>query len=335
MAFAIVRFLPAICAVIFFCTGTANAITLAELPTKEELPKFRDAILNGVMPVEPGQIFLEIRSLERERDSLKLMRESSIVARAQQEFGSSTKQRLESNIETVNRIEKCDAPDAKPLSDSAIRFLSGALSGLDEDLLRRYANDVGVRLDPLAPSGTFPEPSDKRCKAAFEHYRKLVDSSAPAARKQFEQVKRVEAEKLANVEAVSAIYSQRIEDLKKLLDKARAEKVAAQQSDRAQLLANNLWQLSLALGAIALLFIVCIRAFSESIQSEFVGSGQVIQFVTVLILLIIIMALGLAGIIAENTLGTLLGGLAGYVLSQGVGRAAEHRMKREQLAPGG
>ncbi|MFN7940781.1 MAG: hypothetical protein U0X73_04235 [Thermoanaerobaculia bacterium] len=31
--------------------------------------------------------------------------------------------------------------------------------------------------------------------------------------------------------------------------------------------------------------------------------------------------LGLTGNIGENTLGTLLGGVAGYVLSQGVGRA--------------
>ena len=46
-----------------------------------------------------------------------------------------------------------------------------------------------------------------------------------------------------------------------------------------------------------------------------------------MILLSVIMALGLASILKENTLGTLLGGIAGYVLSQGVGRAAAQAVK--------
>jgi membrane protein YqaA with SNARE-associated domain len=54
---------------------------------------------------------------------------------------------------------------------------------------------------------------------------------------------------------------------------------------------------------------------------EWVASGQVIQFTTVMILLSALMALGLTQILTEQTLGTLLGGLAGYVLAQGVGRA--------------
>lgn len=51
---------------------------------------------------------------------------------------------------------------------------------------------------------------------------------------------------------------------------------------------------------------------------------------TVMILLSVIMALGLAGILKENTLGTLLGGIAGYVLAQGVGRAAAREVSRER-----
>ncbi len=46
------------------------------------------------------------------------------------------------------------------------------------------------------------------------------------------------------------------------------------------------------------------------------------------------MALGLASILKENTLGTLLGGIAGYVLSQGVGRAAAQAVK-EGILKGG
>ena len=62
---------------------------------------------------------------------------------------------------------------------------------------------------------------------------------------------------------------------------------------------------------------------------EWVASGQVIQFVTVMILLSVIMALGLAGLILENTLGALLGGIGGYILSQGVGRSVARRTQRQ------
>lgn len=85
---------------------------------------------------------------------------------------------------------------------------------------------------------------------------------------------------------------------------------------------NDLWLIILVIGVLSVGTIVAIRFFSPEIQTEWVSSGQVIQFVTVMILLTVIMALGLAGILKENTLGTLLGGIGGYVLSQGVGRAA-------------
>ena len=48
-----------------------------------------------------------------------------------------------------------------------------------------------------------------------------------------------------------------------------------------------------------------------------------------MVLLIIICVLGISEILKENTLGTLLGGIGGYVLSQGVGRAARHEANRD------
>ena len=84
------------------------------------------------------------------------------------------------------------------------------------------------------------------------------------------------------------------------------------------------------IGVFSIGAILAVKVFSESIQVEWVASGQVIQFVTVMILLSVIMALGLAEILKENTLGTLLGGVAGYVLAQGVGRAAAREVTRER-----
>lgn len=86
-------------------------------------------------------------------------------------------------------------------------------------------------------------------------------------------------------------------------------------------LSMNLYFVIFAIGALSLIAIGLVRLFPEPVMTEWVASGQVIQFVTVMILISAIMALGLAGILTDNTLGTLLGGIGGYVLSQGIGRS--------------
>jgi len=87
------------------------------------------------------------------------------------------------------------------------------------------------------------------------------------------------------------------------------------------------------IGAASVIAMVMVRLFPSAIQMEWVASGQVIQFVTVMILLNAIMALGLSNILHENTLGTLLGGIAGYILAQGVGRAAAREAARRANEP--
>ncbi|MEQ8927065.1 MAG: hypothetical protein RLO81_14695 [Fulvivirga sp.] len=86
-----------------------------------------------------------------------------------------------------------------------------------------------------------------------------------------------------------------------------------------QNLGSNLYIMILIIGLLSVLAIGLVRLFPEKVMLEWVVSGQVIQFVTIMILLSAIMALGLSGLVTENTLGTLLGGIAGYVLSQGIG----------------
>jgi carboxylesterase type B len=82
------------------------------------------------------------------------------------------------------------------------------------------------------------------------------------------------------------------------------------------------------LGAACVAAILGVRLFNPEIQMEWVASGQVIQFVTVMVLLSVTTALSLSRVIQENMLGTLLGGIAGYVLAQGVGRAAARDVAR-------
>jgi hypothetical protein len=72
------------------------------------------------------------------------------------------------------------------------------------------------------------------------------------------------------------------------------------------------------------------KTFSDNreIQMELISSGQLIQFPTVMVLLVVIVVLGLTAVLDDKTLGTLLGGIAGYVLSQGIGRAASREAVR-------
>lgn len=78
-----------------------------------------------------------------------------------------------------------------------------------------------------------------------------------------------------------------------------------------------------------ILMFVSLKVFTADVQLELVASGQVIQFATVMVLLIVICVLGMSKLLTENTLGTLLGGIGGYVLSQGIGRAASRATSRE------
>jgi hypothetical protein len=107
----------------------------------------------------------------------------------------------------------------------------------------------------------------------------------------------------------------------------RRSNVLAEMSEGAAAarVAKNIPVLMLIIFGVGAIVLAGLRLFSDEIQLELVSSGQIVQFVTILILLGIILALGLADRLKEEALGTLLGGLAGYVLSQGVGRQERSR----------
>lgn len=100
-------------------------------------------------------------------------------------------------------------------------------------------------------------------------------------------------------------------------------------NERNDLARNLLWIIGL-IGVLSISVIAAVRFFDQGVQQEWIGSGQVVQFVTVMVLLSTVLVLGLSEVLHENTLGTILGGVGGYVLSQGIGRAAAHNAVREQ-----
>jgi hypothetical protein len=135
--------------------------------------------------------------------------------------------------------------------------------------------------------------------------------------------------------------------LQEFLDKASADSAERAQwatelqaawDERAHTLSENLKPSSkisgqlpylvIILGAFGVGMLGLVKFFGPEIQLELVTSGQIIQFPTVVILLVVLVILGMSDKINDNTLSALLGGIAGYVLSQGVGRASERAAER-------
>jgi hypothetical protein len=102
------------------------------------------------------------------------------------------------------------------------------------------------------------------------------------------------------------------------------EKGLEQGSGTAQTIAGNLGWIIAAFCTFAIVIFLILMKFPDGSRMELIQSGQMIQFATVMVLLIIICVLGMSKFITDSTLGTLLGGISGYVLSQGVGRQERH-----------
>lgn len=169
--------------------------------------------------------------------------------------------------------------------------------------------------------------SDPWVSVTTQDIRKLGD------KEQCEALKRVASDpdlltfidrKQNELEAIKAETGRLLEALQK---RQAALSLHNEVAETKQDIFQYLWIIIGVIGLLSIGTIFVIKLFTPDLQQQWVASGQVIQFVTVMILLSVIMALGLASILKENTLGTLLGGIAGYVLSQGVGRAAAQAVK--------
>jgi hypothetical protein len=96
------------------------------------------------------------------------------------------------------------------------------------------------------------------------------------------------------------------EALQSLNEKRTQLRATASQSNTREELRSSVYLLVLVIGAFGVLSILSIYVFPDNVVMEWVSSGQVIQFVTVTILLSVVLSLGLSGILEQDTLGTLL-----------------------------
>lgn len=154
----------------------------------------------------------------------------------------------------------------------------------------------------------------------FQGIRNQLEATINIASKKLAEEIALINERVPRAKALSEVWSKYRDTLLKSIEEqsAPATKVAD--------------QLGLIIGvfcAFGILMFLAVRIFPSEIQIELIASGQVIQFATVMVILIVICVLGMSKLLTENTLGTLLGGIGGYVLSQGVGRAVSRAAVRD------
>lgn len=194
----------------------------------------------------------------------------------------------------------------------------------------RYANDDTINYDRIYLPGFKAADDAEYCRAA-----KAAVSSPDYVTALQEIIGSVQSgisTFMGQQASVSSEYDKYLDVLKKrrvaIQDKLNSAQSVSQ-------ISGNLPLLLAVLAIACVSTILGIKLFDAELQMEWVASGQVIQFVTVMILLSVILALGLSNILKENTLGTLLGGVAGYVLAQGVGRAAARDVSRSKKTADG
>lgn len=287
-------------------SGAAAAQTISTTPTPAELDavirdlKTRPIVDNPILAIRELD---RLESLENRLRAYENRRESD--AQLVSEFESS-RRALETFSQTVVSTNCATSADAAMIVSDA-PDIAFAISDLPVE-----TGGIDRLLDPL----TRESRTCASIKAALANpqIRPALDAIAKA---------------IAGRRADDASVRQKASEIAQLIASRREDinKRVSAESTRTGL-KNSLWAVILVIGLLSIGAIWVVRTFPPELQIEWVTSGQVIQFVTVMILLSVIMALGLSDILKENTLGTLLGGIAGYVLSQGVGRAAAQAVSR-------
>jgi hypothetical protein len=269
---------------------TAISARIAELtPPDKNIPENAIVLADEIRRIN--------EELEKTRDS---------VDQYEQQIKSATKTK-ELATKTFQEIGplNCDSPPANLSTfwDQLDRIKRAVVDPFDEDATNPWAGFSTREIRKLKPA--------EQC----ERLREIVSNQSFLASLDT-NIKDLEAKKTQTNLLVEAL-------------KQRQAKLAEhnQAAETKQDIFQHLWRIIGVIGLLSIGTIFVIKLFAPQLQEQWVASGQVIQFVTVMILLSVIMALGLASILKENTLGTLLGGIAGYVLSQGVGRAAAQAVK--------
>ena len=249
--------------------------------------------------------------------------------------------RLIGRLQTVAKAKTPDPADLNTFAVDLDRHVA-ALSVVDcavatDSKLRELADAqarIAMAYNEL-PETREPPPALRHSVSSREDCataRSAVTAAAPGIRAEIKKLLEARQRRAVNLQKAREAADKGLVILQKKKEEVGAAldslQTAAVRSDYRQWL----WAIILVVGGLSLGAIYIVRSFKEELQFEWIVSGQVIQFVTVMILLSVVLALGLSEILKETTLGTLLGGIAGHVLSQGVGRPSEDTLEQRRAA---
>jgi NTP pyrophosphatase (non-canonical NTP hydrolase) len=318
MRYWLARLLISIAACLVLALTAAVGHAFDSLPSKDELDSLtKDAADIQVLSQDPQTIYAQIGDINDQISQLQA--------------------RLAVPNDYQTALDALTAADANliKLADSAGRLTCSGADHADE--LQDLAGEIGSQLysirinnnlvmSPSLAKELLDPPTSSDCAMIKERFgnqqllnrvRELITKTRSEAEKQngdYQDRKKTVQALIASLQAKRTEVSNALKGLKGEIG-------------------EKLWLVILVIGALGTGTILAVRLFESSIQIEWVASGQVTQFVTVMMLLSVIFGLGLSDVLKEETLGTLLGGVAGYVLSQGVGRAAAREAGRHAQPP--
>src|SRR5215813_411708 len=272
------------------------------------------------------------------------MRAEAYLGRAQRSFPEAALFDDPTRPERASRLADDVTKSVNPCDPAK---LAAALSKLRDELgrlgsaLAKFAYDLGdveggiqrgviqadrdigaYALDDMTPGSRATSECTPDTRAHF---------GSPKFKQGVEALVRIQHQQARNIASTLESEKPRAEKLAAAWNQRYAKLVSSVEAQKKQTVDIFVTQLPLIVTifcAFALLVIATVRLFGPDLQMEWIASGQVIQFASVMILLVIVTTLGILGKIDGQTVGTLLGGIAGYVLSQGVGRAAARAVER-------
>lgn len=283
-----------------------------QLPrTSEEANQASKNVEDQSVPVnQPGLVYEEIRVARQKAEQYTDARSRSLPQYLQQ-LDSSKATFQQTSASWQQSAKECQKTgNADQLKQQLQQYVNFGLFGTDSSSL---SSEISKLLSMQ---------SKDLCKALVADQE--IQSLRTASEADTDKARQLYTQQITFADQLQKAWSGRLAKLEKL------------QTD--QLQTYDLQRMVPYLVGIVCLFAVLmfygLTKYDRNLQMELVTSGQMIQFPTVMILLVIIVALAIPKTISENTVSALLGGIAGYVLSQGVGRAVAREAERRASITG-
>lgn len=234
---------------------------------------------------------------------------------------------INSELEARARAVLRDIRGERRLSVDADRFSTFTAKKLALDLSKQRSGESSLAVPSACRNSQLPSSANR---AAID---RIVDSCVAAIRT---EVSGAGATTPSNAQAEVAKVKGTLEsDIKSTSERIAANELAVVELDSMLGASNDLtetivrWTIP-SLGVLLVLILLGPRLYSQSIQEGIFSNKLILELLTVYILVSTILILGLANRIQNEVLGTLLGGISGYVLGRSLSNGSQERRRDDQ-----